>query len=360
MAVPDTFPPGRIERRRVPRTEPRPVRLRLLRFLPPLIILGLLVHLVLPRIGSVEESLKMIRSLLPWAIAWAFLYEGLSYLANGALLQSVVYIGGGRMKLGRAVAIEMGAATVALVAAGALGFGASIYRWTRDSGVSRDKALLTTWMPSLFDSIALITFALIGALQLLIHHRLGRATEAALGIVLAALGAGVSLIILLLIREDWLNAIVRRATRWIRRIRPATDEFLLQNIADHAAEAWSRLRKGAWIRPAACSIMFLTFDVLCLRYAFLAVRQQLFISTILAGYGVPMLLGRSSFLPGGIAVVEVAMAAIYGGLGVPAAAAVVGVLTYRLISFWLPSLVGIPIAVALESRHRRSRRARPN
>ena len=54
----------------------------------------------------------------------------------------------------------------------------------------------------------------------------------------------------------------------------------------------------------------------------------------------------------GIAVVEVAMIALYGGLGVPASIAVVGVLTYRLISFWLPAILGIPIAIALHSSQR--------
>jgi uncharacterized protein (TIRG00374 family) len=45
------------------------------------------------------------------------------------------------------------------------------------------------------------------------------------------------------------------------------------------------------------------------------------------------------------------MAALYGGLGVAANVAVIAVLVYRLISFWLPTLFGIPIALALHSRH---------
>jgi uncharacterized protein (TIRG00374 family) len=106
------------------------------------------------------------------------------------------------------------------------------------------------------------------------------------------------------------------------------------------------------MRPAACSLMVVVFDLLCLRYAFLAAGHSLHISLLLAGYGVPLLLGRASFLPGGIAVVEVAMTALYGGLGVPASIAVVGVLTYRLISFWLPAILGVPIAITLQSSQR--------
>ena len=334
--------------------EPSPVRLSLLRFLPILIVLGLIVHFVLPRIESVQDSIETMRLLAPWAIALAFVFEGLSYFANGALLQSVVHLGGERISLARAMAIEIAAGSVALVAAGSLGFGAAIYRWTRESAVSRETAMLASWLPSVFDALTLVVFALLGAIELLLRHQLARTTEIALTIVIAALGGAIATVIALLAREDWMNAITLRATRLIKRIRPSADETLLLDVAEHASRAWSAMRAGGWVRPACCSLLVLTFDMLCLRYAFLAARQHLFITIIIAGYGVPLLLGRSSFLPGGIAVVEVAMAALYSELGVPGGAAVVVVLTYRLISFWLPALAGIPIAIGFESRRRRA------
>jgi len=333
--------------------EPGPVRLQLLRFLPILIVLGLLVYFLLPRLESVESALETMRTLAPWAIAMAMLWETLSYIANGALLQSIVSIGGGRIGLARAIAIEMAAGSVALVAAGSLGFGAAIYRWTKPQ-TSRETAMLASWLPSVFDSLTLILFALIGAVELLLKHRLSRTTEVALAIVITILGGLVGILFALLVREDWMNAIMLRAARWIKRIRPEADESLPIDVAEHAAQAWKAMRRGAFWRPALCSLLFLTFDFLCLRYALLAVGQHPYISTILAAYGVPLLLGRSSFLPGGIAVVEVAMAALLGGLGVPGNAAVVAVLTYRLISFWLPALAGVPMAIALESQRKRN------
>jgi uncharacterized protein (TIRG00374 family) len=335
--------------------EPRPVQLQLLRLVPVLIILGLLVHFVLPRLDSVQNSIDTMRHLAPLAIALALIFETLSYIANGALLQSVISLGGGRIRLIRAIAIELGAGSVALVAAGSLGFGAAIYRWTRET-VSRETAMLASWLPSVFDSLTLIVFALIGAVELLVKHQLSRTTETALAIVITALGGLIALVIALLVREDWMNAVVLRATRIIRRVRPSADESLLMDVAEHASQAWSTMRNGEFVRPVVSSLLVLTFDFLCLRYALLAAGQHPYISTILAAYGVPLLLGRSSFVPGGIAVTEVAMAALLGGLGVPGNAAVVAVLTYRLISFWLPALVGIPIAIALES-HRKLKQA---
>ena len=336
--------------------EPRPVRIRLLRLAPVILVLGLLVHFVLPRIESVEGSIDMMRRLLPWAIAMAVIFEALSYIANGALLQSIVHIGGGHIRLVRAFAIELGAGSVALVAAGSLGFGAAIYRWTRQS-VPRETAMLASWLPSVFDSLTLVIFALFSAVALLLKHQLSRTTEIALAVVITALGGAVATVILLVMREDWMNAVVLRATRWIKRIKPSADESLLIDAAEHASQAWDSMRNGGFARPAICSFLFLTFDVLCLRYALLAAGQHPYISTILAAYGVPMLLGRASFIPGGIAVIEVAMAALLGGLGVPGNAAVVAVLTYRLISFWLPAAAGIPIAIALESHRKLKQRA---
>ena len=51
---------------------------------------------------------------------------------------------------------------------------------------------------------------------------------------------------------------------------------------------------------------------------------------------------------GGVGVVETTMAALYGALGIPAPIAVVVVLVYRLISFWLPTLAGVALVLYFE------------
>jgi len=335
-----------------PASESPPLKFRILRAVPILIILGLLVHFLLPRLDTIEDSFATLRTLKPWAIGLSLIMEVLSYVANGALLQSVIQLAGERMSLRRAAAIEIGAGSVALVAAGALGFGAAIYKWTRNRGVSADAALLASWLPSMFDAAALVLFALIGAIELLLVHQLSRVTIVALSIVVVLLTALIAGAIALLARNDWLRAISNRAARLMKRLRPKWDSSVLIEAVETASDVWQKIRGGGWMRPASCSLMVLAFDLLCLRYAFLAAGHSLHISLLLAGYGVPLLLGRASFLPGGIAVVEVAMTALYGGLGVPASVAVVAVLTYRLISFWLPAIVGIPIAVTLQSPRR--------
>ena len=308
------------------------LNLHILRVVPIVVGLGLLIHFLLPRLATIEDSLVTLRRLSPWAVALALVAEAFSYVANGAVLQSVVRLAGQRMRLRRAIAVEIGAGTVALVAGGPLGFGAAIYKWTRGQDVSAETAMLASWLPSVFDSATLILFAMLSAAELLLAHRLSRTTIIALVIVISVLAAIISAAVVLLARNDWMKRVTSTET------------------AERAAHAWRMMHRGGWQRAAFSSIAVVGFDVLCLKFVFIASGQHIPLSLLLAGYGVPMLLGRASLLPGGIAVIEVAMAALFGGLGVPANVAVVVVLTYRLISFWLPALVGIPIAIALQGK----------
>ncbi len=331
--------------------EPRALKLQMLRAIPVLVVLGLLVHFLLPRLGTIEASFETLHRMLPWALAAAAIAESLSYLANGMLLRSVVALAGERLSFRRACAIEMAASTVALVAAGALGFGAAVYRWTRDGDISNDTAMLASWLPSIFDSATLVAFAMASAIELLLFHRLSRATVIALGVVVSVLGIVIVTTIVLMARNDWMVALARRAAKVLERIRPSADEYLLTDAAERAEKTWKAMHGGGWIRPVASSLLVAAFDLSALYFVFLAAGEHIHFTALIAGYGVPILLGRASFLPGGIAVTEVAMAAIYGGLGVAANVAVITVLVYRLIAFWLPTLVGVPIALALQSRH---------
>jgi uncharacterized protein (TIRG00374 family) len=198
----------------------------------------------------------------------------------------------------------------------------------------------------------MIVFALAGGIELIVMHKLSHTTLVALVIVISVLLALIGTIIMLLVKNEWLIALSTWAARVIQRIRPSVDDVKFVDAAQRAAETWHTLKRGGWIRPGASSLMVMTFDLLCFRYALLAAGQHPYFHLILAAYGVPLLLGRASFIPGGIAVTEVAMAGLIGGAGVPAAAAVIAVLVYRLISFWIPALIGIPIAFTLQAKRR--------
>src|SRR3954447_15599810 len=86
-----------------------PLHFRLLRAVPILVVLGLLVHFLLPRLDTIEDSLVTLGGMRHWAMGLSHVMEVLSYVANGALLQAVIQLAGERMSLRRAAAIEIGA-----------------------------------------------------------------------------------------------------------------------------------------------------------------------------------------------------------------------------------------------------------
>ena len=61
-----------------------------------------------------------------------------------------------------------------------------------------------------------------------------------------------------------------------------------------------------------------------------------------------LLLGKVAFIPGGLGVVEASMVAMFTTLGAVNAQAVVVVLAYRLLSLWIPALIGFLVVVILQ------------
>ena len=97
---------------------------------------------------------------------------------------------------------------------------------------------------------------------------------------------------------------------------------------------WAAL---SWIVDAAALwVMFLGFGV------------RLHPAVLLVGYGLANLINALPELtPGWLGVLESALAATYAALGVPVGVAVMAVLSYRLVSYWLPVAVGIGPALGM-------------
>jgi uncharacterized protein (TIRG00374 family) len=314
-------------------------------FVPLILFLALIVHLLLPRIAVLDQSLRVFQSLSIGVLTVALAAQALSYVANGALLRLIVVSSRERLPLRRATAIVMAASTVCLIAGGIVGYGAAVYEWTRKSGTSRETAAITAWLPSVFDAAALVVVALASAIELLHGSRLPQPAMVAVIVVVSLLLFVIIGSFLAMSRADRVIALLKRAPFLRSRLSVTIDELPGQlNIVSRA------LRQRGGVEAAACAMLNLVLDIFTLALVFLAAGYRVSPSVLIAGYGVPLLLGRFSFLPGGIAVVEVGMTALYTALGVPAHIAIAVILTYRFISFWLPTLAGIPVAIVLQTR----------
>jgi uncharacterized membrane protein YbhN (UPF0104 family) len=250
----------------------------------------------------------------------------------------------------RGVLLTLAGGSLSLVAGGQLAAAAAIDHWARAMGLKAEGAFLTGWFPAFFNAVALAVSALLGAASLLLLHELPAGILATLGFILALLIVPMAGLASTLKKpEGWKRAAriwdAARSRLLRRKPDPAGAEAALSNLR----RALLLLRQRGWRGPMAGAALNFAFDVLTLYFLFRALGHPIGPGVLLAGYGLPLLIGRFSFLPGGVGVVEGSMAGLYRALGVPATTAVSVALAYRLLSFWLPNLAGFPVMLLLQS-----------
>jgi uncharacterized protein (TIRG00374 family) len=127
-------------------------------------------------------------------------------------------------------------------------------------------------------------------------------------------------------------------------------------LGDGARTATSLLRE----RPPGLlgAVGYWGFDITALGFCFLAFDGRPAVAVIVICYFLGQL-GSLLPLPGGIGGVEGAMIGSFAAFGTPGGEAVVAVLAYRAISFWLPTLPGIAGYFALRRTVRRWEREPP-
>jgi glycosyltransferase 2 family protein len=327
-----------------------------------LAFLGLAVHLLLPQITSLEHSWHVLESLTPWAVGLAFFAQILSYAGAGYLMQVLVNVTHLQIGLLRSTMIVMGSASVGLVVGGFVGSSAAVFRWISRGRSHQASATLAVSLPSLLNSLVLVVISIFGLAHLLLLHDLSMVELAGFSAIILLLGLLVVLATLALKYRDRAKVVGVRVARHIAQFRRKPfDPSLTRKTADDLFAAWDLLRHGAWQKPVLGAVLSVVFDMLTLLFLFVATGHDVGPGVLLAGYGLPMLLGKMAFVvPGGVGVVEGSMVALFAGLGVLKPVAVVVVLGYRLISFWLPSFLGFPIAGCLQRSMRAGKKADPS
>ena len=327
------------------------------RTLPVLIILGLAVHLLVPQITTLEKSWSVVKNLTWWAVALAVLAQVCSYLGNGYMLHAILATGRQRLPVHRGALIVMASASVGLVAGGWVGGAAATYGWIRRENRDGNTAALAGTLPALLNNAVLVLVALIGTLYLLLVHDLSRTQLIEFGVIILVLGLlSGGVLAALRFPATATRLAVWLAGCWARlRRKPFKPQKTIRSV-ERFVTAWQSLRNGRWLRPVFGAMANIGFDMLTLYLLFIAAGHNVIPGILLAGYGLPLILGKMAFLfPGGVGVIEGSMVALYDSLNVPNGVSVVVILGYRLISFWLPTLLGFAAAAYLSGSFSRQK-----
>ena len=328
---------------------PLPPKTKIRRCLFVLLLAGLAVYFVLPRFTALQHSLRTISTLNAGFVVLAFGTQLLSYLSCGYMLKSIVRMAAKPISILDGALVTAAANSIGTLGGGVLGTAGMTYLWLRQRGVNPGAAGLGGWLPIFLTNVTLAIVTLLGLLVMIVLNKSSRALDAGFALAVLIITAALALLIWSLIHRDKLGPIAIKLATWtgkIRRKKP--DSLKTESSVRHLLESWDALVQGGWPGPVLGSVLNTAFDMLSLGSLFAATGHRLGAELLVAGYGVPLLLGKLTVVLGGVGIVETSMVALYALLGVPNTAAVIAVLGYRLVSFWFPTIGGIALVPFLE------------
>jgi membrane protein DedA with SNARE-associated domain/uncharacterized membrane protein YbhN (UPF0104 family) len=305
------------------------------------------VVFVLPEIAGAGEEWQRVRHGDPAWLAVAVLAEILSYAGYVALLRAVFpHTVGWRDSF--LITMAGVAATRLLATAGAGGIALTSWALRRRGlpahAVARGLVAFMVVLYAVYMA-ALVVFG-VGLGSGLV----GGGESAWLTLLPAALGAAVILLALAMAWDP--GRIARRLSALAaghgRLRRPFS--WLAAGVADGGGGVRYALALSSRRPPTLlAAVAWWGFDIAALAAGFHAFGSAPDVAVLVLGYFVGML-GNVLPLPGGVGGVEGGMIGAFVAFGQPAGVALVAVLAYRLVSFWLPTLVGAPAYLALRRR----------
>jgi uncharacterized protein (TIRG00374 family) len=322
-----------------------------------LVIVVVGVYLLIPKLAGLRQTWGQLRRGDPLWLALGGALELLSIAGYATLFRTV--FGRGVPRIDWRVSLQIplaGIAAVRLVAAAGAG-GVAVTAW----------ALRRAAM-----SAEVVACRMVASLVIQYSVYLGAVIVCGLGLWTGLFGGGGSVAITLV---PAVLAAVLVAGILSLALLPPDIEQRLERLA-HRPGAISRLARwlakapdtlGSGVRTAGDLVRqrrlgllgaaaYWGFDVAVLGVCFDAFGLVVPLGVLVMGYFLGTL-GSLLPLPGGVGGVEGGMIGAFVAFGVPARSAVVAVLAYRAISFWLPTLPGIAGYLALRSTVRRWRLA---
>jgi putative heme transporter len=297
------------------------------------------LYVVVPQLGGVRETVDRASGGNVWWLAAALALEVLSMASYVALFQGVHVPPGSPITYRQSYQITMaGLAAARLFAAGGAG-GVAVTAWSlRRSGMARREVAerMVAFLALLY-GVYMAAMVLCGV-GLYAGLFSGPAPLAiTIGPAIVGVGAIVLMLAIAFVPNDLERRLLRieprtRLTRWLRRLAPAPASF-----SGGVRFALEKLRRPDWAILGA--VAWWVFNIGVLYASFRVFGKAPPPAVLVQGYFVGMLANLLP-LPGGIGGVDGGMIGAFVAFGVGGGLAVVAVLLYRLLAFWLPSIPG--------------------
>lgn len=301
---------------------------------------GLLIveYVVVPQIAGAREALRVLGDVDGRLLAAGVALEAASLTAYSQVLR-VLLSSDHRPGLGTTLRIQLATRAVSHVVPGGAAAGAGVgYDLLTRVGISGGRAGFALGAQGLGSAVVLniiLWLALVASIPARGFHPLYATAALAGALLLAGIGGAIVALTkgeerasrvlgavgrrLPLIREDAVRRALTDVASRLRLLR--RDRGLLPTTAGWAA--------ANWLLDAASLWVFLT------AFGYAAAPDAL-----LVAYGIANVLAALPLTPGGLGIVEGVSVPLLVGFGAPAAPALLGVVAWRLVNFWLPIPIG--------------------
>ena len=307
-----------------------------------IVTLALAVYFFLPKLSSLEETANIFMSLKIWAVILAIGAQVLRAYGNGLTIQECVKITKQDFSIIRSSLIFMASYSFGLVGGGMFGSAATTYHWIRVSGGNAEGASLAASIPAFFLSFVLSAVSIFGLVFLFLSNNLSTLQIISYVLISLFLGAvGILLVVAMRYQQKSIEISIIIVRAIYKFLKKSFNEEKISKELSSLFSAWNFLVQEGWKGPMMGSLISTLGDILTIFFLFLACGSPQSLLIVTTGYGLPNLFGRMAFMiPGGVGIIESTMVALYTSLGVENSISTVITLTYRLLSFWIPSLAG--------------------
>ena len=318
---------------------PRPRRFRPLRLSLKVVAFALIInYILLPLLPDFRKALDELSSVSPLLLSIGLLLQMMALFCYSLLTKAALGEAGHQISRLRLFRIQMSTKALANIVPGGSAAGPALgYRLMTLSGVdgpSAGFALATSGLVSAVVLNLLLWFGLIVSIPIRGVNK-GYGVAALAGIIVMLIAA-----LLVLVLMDGQGR-AERALRWIARKLHLNEDragAAVRQVAlrldDLATDRQLLMRVAAW------SLANWLFDAASLWVFLRAFGVSLDPDALIIAFGVVNVLQVIPITPGGLGIVEGAYALQLAAFGVPKTVATLGVASYRIGQYWLPTLVG--------------------
>jgi uncharacterized protein (TIRG00374 family) len=299
------------------------------------------VFVLLPRLGGLRHDAAGLRRARPVFVVVAVVAQGVSLACYALLYRRVLASLGAQLRFRVAADVTLASFLVSHVTPFGSATGTLLNVSTlEEEGIAASTTGEAIGLTSLVSTVALI--ALFGTGLVATAGRHVSATYLKI--------AGIAFVLVVLVLATALlvgahpsvaEQAARRVAGWARHVRRSIDpDKVAQTTGRLVRLARSALTGRAFAESYGFATADLLFDLLSLDLMFLAFRYQPGFGPLAVAYAAANIASAIPITPGGLGVIEVTLVAITVGFGAPRATAVIAVLGYRVVNYWLPLLPG--------------------